>query len=204
MDLVNEKLVIELFNEKLLIELYSEYINDSQYVYYKEHDTIIIMKKLIDNYKCISDIIPKKYHSDSLKVILMFNKDDPYKLVSSTTKYKMNELVESNYYESIKEAYNLKQLYYESGQLRSEYNYINKQNKLCGLCQDYYESGQLMIKYNYIDGKIQGLCQYYYESGQPAIEYNYIDGLRNGLYQEYYENGQIKETCYYENGKIKN
>ena len=36
---------MDLINEKLLIELYSEYINDNQYVYYKEHDTIIIMKK---------------------------------------------------------------------------------------------------------------------------------------------------------------
>ncbi len=36
---------MELVNEKLLIKLYSEYINDSQYVYYKVYNTIIIMKK---------------------------------------------------------------------------------------------------------------------------------------------------------------
>ena len=108
---------MELINDKLFIELYSEYINDDQYVYYKDHSTIIIMKKLTYHNKCLSDIEPKKYHSCLLKVILMFNLTDPYKLVSNLQKYKINELVESNYYESIKDAYTLKQLYYESGML---------------------------------------------------------------------------------------
>ena len=135
----------------LIIELYSEYINDSQYVYYKEHDTIIIMKKLTDNCKCISNISPKKYHSDNLKVILMFNETDPYKLVYSITKYKMNELTASYYYESVKEAYIL--------------------------YQDYYKSGQLYAECNYIDGKINGLYQSYYKSGQLEKECNYESGI---------------------------
>ena len=105
--------------------LYSKYINDRQYVYYKEHDTIIIMKKLTDDFKCLSDIQPKKYHSNSLKVILMFDITDPYKLIASSSKYKMNELTESNYYESIKEAYTLYKSYYESGQLCEEYYCID-------------------------------------------------------------------------------
>ena len=36
--------------------LYAEYITDSQYVYYKEHDTIIIMSKLSDDMECVCDI----------------------------------------------------------------------------------------------------------------------------------------------------
>jgi antitoxin component YwqK of YwqJK toxin-antitoxin module len=142
---------MDIINEKLLIELYSEYINDSQYVYYKEHDTIIIMKKLTDDNKCLSNISPKKYYSDNLKVILMFNETDPYKIVPQLTKYKINELTESNYYESVKEAYTLYQDYYESGQLLEEYNFIN--GKINGLFQEYYESGQLKIEYNYINNK---------------------------------------------------
>jgi len=67
---------MDIINEKLLIELYSEYINDSQYVYYKDCNTIIIMKKLTDDFKCLSNIEPKKYHSSNLKVILIFNRTD--------------------------------------------------------------------------------------------------------------------------------
>ena len=88
----------------LIIELYSKYINDNQYVYYKECNTIIIMKKMSDDVTCLSDDKPKKYHSSSLKVILMYNIEDPYKLVSNLQKYKMNELTESNYYNYIQEA----------------------------------------------------------------------------------------------------
>ena len=103
--------LLEHNNMDIINELYSEYINDIQYVYYKEHDTIIIMKKLTDDFKCLFDIKPKKYHSSSLKVILMFDLTDPYKLVTSSSKYKINDVVNSNYYESIKEAYTLYQSY---------------------------------------------------------------------------------------------
>ena len=44
---------MDIINNKLLIKLYSEYINGvhniinvNQYVYYKVHNTIIIMKKV--------------------------------------------------------------------------------------------------------------------------------------------------------------
>ena len=132
----------------LINTLYSEYINDSQYVYYKDHNTIIIMKRLTDNSKCLSEIKPKKYHSDHLKVILMFNITDPYKLVSNLQKYKINELTESNYYESVKEAYTLHQIYYRLGQKHYECNYIN--GKYIGKYQEYcYGSGELIIECHY-------------------------------------------------------
>jgi antitoxin component YwqK of YwqJK toxin-antitoxin module len=73
----------------------------------------------------------------------MFNINDPYKLVFNTTKYKMNESVESNYYESIKDTYTLKQEYYESGQLKEQCNYID--GKKNGLYQKYYKNGNLQI-----------------------------------------------------------
>jgi antitoxin component YwqK of YwqJK toxin-antitoxin module len=169
---------MDIINETLLIELYSKYINDSQYVYYKEHDTIIIMKKLTYDNKCLSEIKPKKYHSSSLKVILMFNKNDPYKLVSNLQKYKINELTESYYYESVKEAYTLKQIYYESG-------------------QKYYEC-------NDIDGKNNGLFQKYYESGRLLLKCNYINDKLNGLYQLYSKSGQLEKECHFELGILKN
>jgi len=204
--------------------LYSEYINDNQYVYYKEHDTIIIMKKLTDDNKCLSDIEPKKYHSSSLKVILMFNITDPYKLVYNLSKYKINEITDSYYYDNIKEAYTLRQFYhynlqkwneinfnksgksngfyqeyYENGNLKKEYNIFD--DEINGLYQEYYKSGKLKIKSNYIDGKKNGLHQQYYESGQLEIECNYINNTLNGLYQGYYESGKLKYECNYINYK---
>jgi antitoxin component YwqK of YwqJK toxin-antitoxin module len=137
---------MDIINEKLLIKLYSEYINDNQYVYYKDRNIIIIMKKLTDDSKCLSDI--EKYHSSNLKVILMFDITDPYKLVLNLQKYKMNELIASYYYNDIKEAYTLYQNYYKSGQLQIEYNNID--GVLNGLYQEYYESGQLKEEYNYV------------------------------------------------------
>ena len=169
---------MDIINEKLLIELYSEYINDRQYVYYKEHNAIIIMKKMSDDNKCISNVKPKKYHSSNLKVILMFDIIDPYKLVSSLTKYKMNELTESYYYDNIKEAYTLEQTYYESGQLEIECNYID--NNYHGLYLEYLESGQLYIECHYENGKL------------------------NGLFKLYSTSGKIIEECHYENGILKN
>ena len=136
------------------------------------------MKKLTDDCKCISSIEPKKYHYDNLKVILMFNETDSYKFVYSTTKYKMNELTESYYYDNIKEVYSLKQKYYESGQLQYECNYI--------------------------DNKKNGLYQEYYESGQLEFECNFINDDKNGLYQRYYEDGKMKEISHYELGILKN
>jgi hypothetical protein len=44
---------------ELITELYSKYINDNQYVYYKERRIIIIMKKLTDNITCFFDIPSK-------------------------------------------------------------------------------------------------------------------------------------------------
>jgi antitoxin component YwqK of YwqJK toxin-antitoxin module len=184
---------MDLINETLLIELYSKYINDSQYVYYKEHDIIIIMKKLTYDTKCLSDIEPKKYHSDNLKVILMFDKTDPYKLVSNITKYKINDIVNSYYYNYIQEAYSLKQVYYGSWQKCYECNLIN--GKLNGLLQSYYESGQLSEECHMIDEKINGFRQRYYQSGQLWKTCNYIDDKLNGLYQIYYESGQLQLVC---------
>jgi hypothetical protein len=58
---------MDFINEKVLIELYNKYINDSQYVYYKERNIIIIMKKLTDDNKCLSDIEPKKVSFEFIK-----------------------------------------------------------------------------------------------------------------------------------------
>ena len=162
---------------ELINTLYAEYISDNQYVFYKEHNIIIIMKKLSDNMECVSDIEPKKYHSANLKVVLMFNLKDPYKLIYDLQKYKMNELISSYCYLSLEEAFTLHQSYYENGQKYEECNYIN--NKRNGLYQRYYMNLQKEEECNYIDDKLNGIYQRYHKNGQLEIKCHYINGIKS-------------------------
>ena len=164
---------MDLINKKLLIELYSEYINDSQYVYYKANNNIIIiMKKMSDDLKCISNINFMQYYSDTLKVILMYEITDPYKLVlnishqkslyPNVSKYKINEIVSSICYLTIYEAYNLHQCdSYIYGHFES-----NICNAITGLYQEYYNNGQIRNESQYIDGKYNGIRNTYYKNGK--------------------------------------
>ena len=216
---------MDVINEKLLIELYSKYINDNQYVYYKERDTIIIMK-IISNLKCVCDINPKKYYSDNLKVILMFDVLDPYKLVFNATKYKINDIINSYCYLDIICTYNLIQEYYISNYLWYECIYItkNNNNKLCreyydesenikkifiindnkynGIYKEYYESGYINYECNYINDIRNGLFIYYFENGQIWYKFNYINDKLHGIWKEYYKDSFIKKECNYELGKL--
>ena len=148
----------------IINDLYAKYMNDSKYVYYKECDTIIIMKKVTNDITCICNIEPKKYYSKFLKVILMFNLTDPYKLISDLQKYKINEIVESDYYDFIKEAYTLYQKYHKSGQKMVEWNSIDGLKN--GLYQEYYESGKIHLICTYKSDLKIGLSKMYDTSGK--------------------------------------
>jgi antitoxin component YwqK of YwqJK toxin-antitoxin module len=184
----------------LINTLYKEYIENTDYVYYRERDTIIIMKKQVD-LECICDVSPKKYHSVNLKVIVTFNLKDPYKLVH-LTKYMIDEIVSSYCYLSMEDAFNLRQTYYDykDGEKHTECIYID--GKINGLCQSWYEDGEKQIECIYIDGKINGLYQRWYENGQKDEEFTYIDTKRNGLYQRWYGNGQKQTEFNYINDII--
>ena len=90
--------------------------------------------------------------------------------------------------------------YYESGQLKAEYNYKN--GKLDGFAREYYENGQLIAEGNYSNGKLEGISKMYYESGQLRSENSYKDNLLNGISKTYYENGQLKEEVNYKDGQV--
>ena len=125
---------------------------DNNYVFYKEHNTIIIiMEKLNNDFECISEYKPKKYFGESLKIILMFDIHNSYKLISNikNTKYKLNTIIESDFYLNLIEAYNLRQEYYENDTKCEECNYNNGIHN--GLCKYYYENGQIADEFNYIN-----------------------------------------------------
>ena len=217
---------------RLYDNLYKDYI---KYVFYKYKDTIIIME-IIDNIKCISDkyvfnyqdtYYPyknnDKYYSDNLKVILMFNQTDPYKLVFQieNTKYKINDNIASHCYLTIYHLQNVNQMfyingqvarettsfglnqeYYDNGQLRNEY--YCEYGSINGLYTQYHENGQLMYQCNYYQGYINDYYIEYHDNGYIHIECEYIKGNKHGLYRKYHNNGNIHIECIYELDKIKN
>lgn len=89
--------------------------------------------------------------------------------------------------------------YYESGKLKSEWNYKN--GKLEGICKTYYESGELMFKYNYKEGKQDGITRSYYRNGRLKYEYKYRDGKLEGTIKKYYRNGKLAFEWNYKDGK---
>jgi antitoxin component YwqK of YwqJK toxin-antitoxin module len=157
--------------------LYKEYIDNTDYVYYKDKNTIIIMKKQGD-LECICDVPPKKYHSANLKVVLMFDLTDPYKLVSDLEEYKIDKLTYSYCYLSLEEAVNLHQAYYYNGQIEQEYSCIN--GKLNGIYQHWYENGIRSKEITYINGLRNGLYMQWFQSGDKCLESNYINGKKEG------------------------
>jgi antitoxin component YwqK of YwqJK toxin-antitoxin module len=152
------------------------------------------MKKLGD-LECISSTQPKKYHSTNLKIVLMFNLTDPYKLVSDQTKYKIDELTSSYCYLSMEEAVNLRQTYYITGQKEAEGYYINKTQY--GLHQFWTPSGNKWYSLHYNNNMLNGLFQEWYQTGQKKKEGMYVDNNRTGLWLTWNEAGDVKKETMY-------
>lgn len=73
-------------------------------------------------------------------------------------------------------------LYYKSGKVKSEFNYIfNKRNK----------------KINH------GKHRFWDEDGEKRIEINYYKGKKNGELFSFWKNGEFKRKDYFKNGKLK-
>ena len=182
------------------LTLYKEYTDDKKYVFYKQHNIIIIMK-VEGILKCLSEVEPKKYYCDSLKVILMYQANDPYKLVSHVGKYKIDETVSSYCYLSIEVLYHLyAEYYYDSEQ--KEYEFYNKLYITSGLHQMWYYSGKIKSEVNYVNNKREGLFIGWYENGQIHKKGYYVNGQMEGLYQEWYDNGAILLKANYVNDKM--
>ena len=108
----------------------------------------------------------------------------------------------------------LHETWYEKGQKKSEFNYLNGQSE--GEQSNWYENGQKKSKDNYLDGQREGKQAKWYEDGNKEYEANYLNGKKDGIQKTWHKNGQMasktnykdenKEglwTAWYENGKIK-
>jgi antitoxin component YwqK of YwqJK toxin-antitoxin module len=135
---------------------------------------------------------PKKYYCENLKVVLMFDITDPYKLVLVTNKYKMNEYVDSYCYRNIKDIYDVQQIYYSDEQ----------KNIHDGLCQYMYDNGDIASEGRFINGKREGLWQYWYKNRTLSVEGHYVNDKQNGLWQLYHSNGEKNFEEYFVDGHV--
>ena len=69
----------------------------------------------------------------------------------------------------------VKKEFYPSGKLKLEFS-LNTNGKMEGIHKVYYESGKLKSEGNYINGKLEGIVKWYYERGNLWIEANYKSG----------------------------
>ena len=65
----------------------------------------------------------------------------------------------------------------------------------------YYESGKVRYEENYVNGRRKGKSVFYDESGKVRYEENYVDGKREGKEVLYYESGTVKQELNYVSGK---
>jgi antitoxin component YwqK of YwqJK toxin-antitoxin module len=113
-------------------------------------------------------------------------------------------------------------VYYPTGQLEREVDYINnersgketyyyndgtkefeanyKADVLDGTFINYYKSGKIQKSTAYKDGTEHGLKQVFYKSGALHNELTFKDGEKDGKVIWYYENGALDQVIYFENG----
>lgn len=90
-------------------------------------------------------------------------------------------------------------MYYESGKLEWEYNYIK--GKLEGEYKNYYENGKLKRTGNYKNGLLEGEAVFYLEGGQIGEKASFING-EEGDHLYYDKIGKLIKKEVYSNGKL--
>jgi antitoxin component YwqK of YwqJK toxin-antitoxin module len=140
---------------------------------------------------CLSEVCPKKYIGNNLKIVLIFSIGNPYKLVPFSGKYKISdELVKSYCYKDIKEAVVLHQKYTDVSKNKTmECHYINLM--MTGLFQSYYVSGNVMYEGNYIKGVYEGEWKYWYGNGILAFRGTYVNGKKQGSWSHWTLTGEV-------------
>ena len=173
--------------------LFKEYIGQSLYVFYKEHDAIIIMQ-IFDKFKCVYGAIEPKKYSGLLKVVTMFNQQNPYTLVTQIGKYKINEYVSSYCYKKIEDVYNLVQKYNSSGQ--KVYECVCIDGLKTGICIKWMSNE---YKYGKKRNHEQKCDEGYYVNGKKHGEWlcyvDYCGGTNYVGYEIQYHNGVAWNSC---------
>ena len=89
--------------------------------------------------------------------------------------------------------------YYESGALKSQYNY--KSGKLNGLGKIFYENGNVSQSGFFKNDQEDSLWRYYFENGKLKTEGYFQSGLAIGFWRYFHEDGTLKATAFLNHGR---
>jgi len=91
------------------------------------------------------------------------------------------------------------QLFYESGNIESDGNYLN--GKKDGLWTFYNDDNDYWSQGNFLEGKKVGLWKFYYDIDSTLEQKGrYLNGKKDGIWESFYKSGQIYQSGNYENG----
>lgn len=90
--------------------------------------------------------------------------------------------------------------YYPSGELMSEYTYLNR--SLDSPCLDYYKNGQMMYEWTYRKDKLHGVSRAFYMNGELMARWSYKRGVLHGKSHEFYPKGRLKSMAKFKNGQL--
>ncbi len=160
------------FNIQGQLIKYETFRNDSGIIYY------------------INDGIYKDYYSDcKVRVIGQIKNHDR---TNKWTWYFKNGNIDfyEIYRDSLNYHYNTKVSYYETGQIKDTFNFLN--NKQYGMAKGWYQNGQVKAVSFWKDDIIDSLAIRYYENGKMQSKSFYIHGEKKE-YTKWDESGKIKE-----------
>lgn len=184
---------INFFNEKINFfkSVHPKYINDENgyYVYGGIDEWIIVYEKIPDcendeNRSNIVSIKYAEYHTDKLKVVLIFNKYNPFLTIKSHAS--IPEICGLIVYDvgKILQKKDVKLRYYKSIIVPYFFNYLN--STYTGFYVNWYESGLISQKGYYFNGERQGVWKFgsivKKSSDVTDDDFTYIE----------YENGNVK------------
>jgi len=193
--LIDEKNDIE---DKIKIK-YAKYIDDSNYVYKKCKDyLIVILKKLKntitnENRKNIFNPSHAKYRGNHFEVSHIFSLVDlsdeiktAFSFHNAQFYYTVGKIVEVN-------NYNMDEIICSTGihyfkDIMTACCYNTKPDNYSGAWKTYYDNGQLCHESKYINGKLYGKLIVYCEDGNPGDSYEYVNDKLNGIKTEWYKN----------------
>ena len=119
-----------------------------------------------------------------------------YDIWSVDEKYKNGNIKAISYYQKYTQKIELVkiEIYYESGKIQKEKNYIDGELDGYEKKYYYYENGQIYSVENYKDGKLDGKWTIYHENGQIKEDGNYKYGKRDGKWTTYNRDGSFREV----------
>jgi antitoxin component YwqK of YwqJK toxin-antitoxin module len=214
---------------------YDDYLKDPSYVYkycngtceivneLKSKGVIIIMQKVngdnptITNESRTNVFYPNyaKFRASHLKVILIFDIDDPdviysgvvssyYKHIFSTkieSEYIVGQIIYPDKFDNNLNVVCSSGIHYFKT-IDSAFYYRYRSTSYTGKWISYNDNGAKESEIEYLNGEKNGVCNTWFENGHKEIEEIYVNNKKNGKCIEYFKNEHKKGEIEYVDGEM--